>query len=51
MKSASNFVALLIQHDCDFEVSKLIRLTGDMFFWSSDIPERFWEKVEKIIDK
>lgn len=49
-RSAIELAILFDEVECDYDVEKFARLSGDVFSWS-DVDEKFWEKFEKVLDK
>jgi hypothetical protein len=51
-KSAIEMVALCEKWECDFSVSKFIRLAGLVYSWSSkELGNNFWNKVNKKLER
>lgn len=50
-KDAVNFVATLFKYECDFSISKFTRLHKGFYCWSSEISDKFWNKLQKRLDK
>ena len=51
-RSAINLAVTLDSVECDYSVEKFVRLYEDVFCWSEgEVEEKFWDKVEKKLDK
>lgn len=50
-RTAINLAVSFELVECEYDIEKFVRITGDIFAWSDGIDEKIWEKISKALEE